>query len=302
MSVNDPGTTVSTAQTVWLAGADNVRLRADFYGPRVPRVLFLHGGGQTRHAWRSSCLALWAEGIPAVSVDLRGHGDSDWDPTGEYRLADMVADVRVILRYLGTPVVVVGASLGGVLGLLAIGEQAEPMPAGLVLIDVAPRIEAAGQRRITAFMASAPDGFASLAEAAERVARYLPHRPKPPSPEGLRKNLRQDPDGLWRWRWDPAFLANFVPRERERRTAMLAAARELELPTLLVHGARSDVVGADGVAEFQDLVPHADYVQVPDATHMVAGDENDAFTVAVTEFVRRALDGSSSYRESRGES
>lgn len=292
MSASESGAVASTIETVWLSGVNAVRLRADFYGPRPPRVLFLHGGGQTRHAWRSTCLALSAAGISAVSVDVRGHGDSDWDPTGEYRLPDMVGDVGAVLRYLGQPVVIVGASLGGVLGLLAAAGQVRPAPAGLVLVDVAPRIEDAGAQRITAFMASAPNGFASLAEAADRVANYLPHRPKPPSPEGLRKNLREDPDGRWRWRWDPAFLTSFVPRDRERRTAMLAAARRLELPTLLVHGTRSDVVGSDGVAEFRDLVPHADYVRVADARHMVAGDENDAFTVAVTEFVRRALDGS----------
>jgi pimeloyl-ACP methyl ester carboxylesterase len=275
------------SSTFDLHSADGVRLRADVWGNTPISVLFLHGGGQTRHAWNSTCIRLAAAGFGSQSLDLRGHGESDWDPSGDYEMDDLVGDVVSALRDIGHPVVLVGASLGGVLGLLAVEKRPVPMPAGLVLIDVTPTIEPAGEERIRTFMASAPDGFATLDEAAERIAQYLPHRPRPPSPAGLRKNLTQHEDGRWRWRWDPQFLANFVPRGTERRQRMIAAARTLDIPTLLVRGRLSDVVADGGVEEFRQLAPTAEYVNVADATHMVAGDENDAFTEAIADFVRR---------------
>jgi pimeloyl-ACP methyl ester carboxylesterase len=280
-------TATQHGRPIELGGVGGVRLKADGWGPAPAEVLFLHGGGQTRHAWRSTCVRLADCGVGSMAVDLRGHGESDWDPSGRYTIDDMVGDVLAVLRDIASPVVVVGASLGGVLGLIALESPPQPVPAGLVLVDVTPTIEQVGQDRIHAFMASAPDGFGSLEEAAASVAAYLPHRPRPPSPGGLEKNLRKGADGRWRWRWDPDFLAHFLPRSDERRERMLRAASTLSVPTLLVRGKLSDVVAERGVQEFRALVPDAEYVDVAEATHMVAGDENDAFTASIVTFVRK---------------
>jgi non-heme chloroperoxidase len=158
----------------------------------------------------------------------------------------------------------------------------------LVLVDVVPRIDPAGAERIGAFMRARPDGFASLDEAAQAVADYVPGRPRPSDTSGLQKNLREGDDGRWRWHWDPAFLGSFGrfdPTERE--ADLVEAARRLTLPTLVVRGGLSDVVSEEGVQEFLALVPQAEYVNVADASHMVAGDRNDAFTRAVVSFLTR---------------
>ena len=68
-----------------------------------------------------------------------------------------------------------------------------------------------------------------------------------------------------------------------------ACARRLTLPTLLVRGGMSDVLSEDGVREFQDLCPHAEYVNVVEAGHMVAGDRNDVFAKAVKDFLARTV-------------
>jgi pimeloyl-ACP methyl ester carboxylesterase len=68
---------------------------------------------------------------------------------------------------------------------------------------------------------------------------------------------------------------------------LLRAAGKLEVPTLLVRGRESDVISLDGVREFQSVAPHAEFVDVSGAGHMVAGDRNDAFTEAVQEFLER---------------
>jgi pimeloyl-ACP methyl ester carboxylesterase len=282
-----------TAAKVTLVGALGNRLAGDRRGPwpSPDHALLLHGGGQTRHAWGGAARALAASGVTALTLDQRGHGDSEWPDAGGYRFEDYAEDLGAVVRAVqaeaGTPPVVIGASLGGLAAMLAIGEAGVPARA-LVLVDVTPRMDREGVTKVLGFMAErAAEGFASLEEAADAIAAYLPHRPRPRSLDGLRKNLRHDPDGRWRWHWDPRFVANRpTPSEREVLEArMVAAARKLTLPTLLVRGASSELVGEAEAREFRDIVPHAVHVDVSGARHMVAGDRNDAFTAAVVAFV-----------------
>jgi pimeloyl-ACP methyl ester carboxylesterase len=76
---------------------------------------------------------------------------------------------------------------------------------------------------------------------------------------------------------------------RELWHQLLDAAGALRVPTLLVRGALSDIVSVDAVAEFRAAVPHASYVDVSEAGHMVASDRNDVFTDAVVEFLTTNL-------------
>ena len=179
----------------------------------------------------------------------------------------------------------VGASLGGIAALLAAGKGAQF--AALVLVDITPRVDMAGVAKVQGFMrANADEGFGSIDEAAAAVAAYLPHRKRPRSTEGLKKNLRLHPDGRWRWHWDPRFLDGRRSVNIERREAeLVAAARRLAMPTLLVRGASSELVREAHAREFLDLVPHATFVDVSGARHMVAGDRNDQFAAAILAFI-----------------
>jgi non-heme chloroperoxidase len=275
------------ARPLALSGRDGLALAADAYGdPARPPVLLLHGGGQTRFAWGGTAQALAAHGWHAVSMDLRGHGESAWDPAGDYSVEAFVEDVHAVVEQLGAPPVLVGASLGGIAALIAEGESHPSLAAALVLVDIAPRIEASGAVRIIQFMAGKPEGFASLEEAADAVASYLPHRRRPSDLTGLAKNLRRTPDGRYRWHWDPRFLEpGHGPRPGQDTDRLRAAARKLVVPTLLVRGRLSDLLSREGADEFLALVPHARFADVSDAGHMVAGDRNDRFTAAVVEFL-----------------
>ncbi|HSJ98541.1 MAG TPA: alpha/beta fold hydrolase [Myxococcota bacterium] len=263
-------------------------MAADSWGdPDRPPVLLLHGGGQTRHAWGGTAEALAREGWHAVALDLRGHGESGWAPDRDYTVEAFVNDVRACATRFGEPPVLVGASLGGICALLAEGEAREPLCAGLVLVDIAVRIEAEGALRIIAFMQARPEGFSDLEDAADAVAAYLPHRQRPRDLSGLARNLRQGPDGRWRWHWDPAFLEpGRGPRPGQDTARLERAARALRVPTLLVRGRLSDLLSEEGARQFLALAPHARFADVSEAGHMVAGDRNDAFTEAVVSFLR----------------
>lgn len=277
--------------------ANGVRLRADDRGDRdAPPVILLHGGGQTRHAWDETAVALAERGWRSLAVDQRGHGESQWAPDGGYDAGDFAADLRDVVTYAGGTPAIVGASLGGMASLLALGapsppEGPGPVPAaGLVVVDVGHRIEAAGVERITWFMRGAPDGFASLEEVADAVAAYNPHRPRPTDLSGLRKNLRQRDDGRWIWHWDPRFLdqrSDRAPADpvEHNRPRLAAAAQRIQVPTLIVRGLVSDLLSPAGVRELQELIPGSELVEVDGAGHMVAGDRNNLFNDAVISFL-----------------
>ncbi len=283
------------AATTEVEGAGGVRLLGDAYGPDggFP-VILLHGGGQTRHSWRTTARNLAEQGWLAWTFDLRGHGDSEWAPDGDYSQEAFADDARRLIWSMPTRPVVVGASLGGISLLMAVGAAPRAAVRALVLVDVAPRIEEAGARRIADFMGTNMEtGFASLDDAADAIQAYNPHRPRPTDLEGLRKNLRQRPDGRWVWHWDPRFRRAPQGSPDETRISLVeperleAAARSLDMPVLLVRGRVSDLLSVEGARLFLDLVPHAEFVDVEGAGHMVAGDRNDAFNSAIVDFLDR---------------
>jgi pimeloyl-ACP methyl ester carboxylesterase len=278
-------------------GAAGNKLVGDRYGSGKRATILLHGGGQTRHAFAGTAAALAAAGWTAITIDQRGHGDSEWIADGSYRLSDFADDAASIAAIVadrhGAPPVVIGASLGGMAAMIAEGKVArQNFPsifAALVLVDVTPRFDPQGAMKIRGFMRGrVREGFASIEEAADAVAEYLPHRPRPSSNEGLRKNLRLHDDGRWRWHWDPAFFDGPAPvssQREQQEAARIEAARTLRIPALLVRGGSSELVREEHAREFLELVPHARFADVAGARHMVAGDRNDVFTAAILDFL-----------------
>ncbi|MGH2864185.1 MAG: alpha/beta fold hydrolase [Solirubrobacteraceae bacterium] len=273
-----------SGSTIWLDGAPGIRLAADAFGAQTaPPILMLHGGGQTRHAWHTTAKSLAEAGWRAITVDLRGHGESTHPRPAAYAPDDFAADVRALIVATAKPPIVIGASLGGIAALLAITEHPAAPAAGLVLVDVAHRFKPQGGRQIVTFMEEHPHGFATLSEAADVVANYLPHRKRPQDISGLRHNLRER-EGRWIWHWDPQIpiQARKIMSAPETLTERLtSAAGRLRQPCLLVRGAESDVLTPGVAHEFIQLAQGATLAEVPSAGHMVAGDNNDAFTAAI---------------------
>jgi pimeloyl-ACP methyl ester carboxylesterase len=285
---------VTGPEPLTLDGTGGVRLAADeWHADGRPTVLLIHGGGQTRHSWGGTAAALQASGRRTVAYDQRGHGTSDRAPDRDYahvRFAEDCAAVCAATRAVdGVPPIAVGASLGGLAALLAEGDLSPGSVSALVLVDITPRMEPAGVARIVGFMLDrVEDGFESLEDAAAAIAAYQPHRPPPDDLSGLAKNLRLDPDGRWRWHWDPDIFLGPTPINGAATAGRFdAAARRLEVPTLLIRGRQSDLVSVETAEEFLAICPHAEFVDVSEAGHMVAGDRNDVFTDAVVSFLDR---------------
>ena len=281
-----------TPKPIEFSGTEGNRLAADLWDGRGHPVLLLHGGGQTRRAWDMTARRVADAGMRAITVDLRGHGESAWAESGDYTFPAYGADVATLVRqtaerFHAAPSVV-GASLGGLSALIAELDHG-PLLDSLVLVDITPRMDVGGVARIVGFMgARMEEGFASLEEAAEAIAGYLPDRRRPRSLEGLRKNLRLGADGRYRWHWDPAMIKgerNINFRARETMERLLASLPRLHLPVLLVRGMHSELVREDYVREFVERAPSASHVDVGGAGHMVVGDRNDVFCAAILDFL-----------------
>lgn len=277
-----------TARRIEIAGYGGITLIADERGPAdAPPVLFLHGGGQTRHAWGGAAGRIAERGWRTIALDLRGHGESDWAPDADYSMTAFSGDVAAVIEFLGVAPVLVGASLGGITAMMTEGQRADNVARALVLVDISPKPNPEGVSRIRDFMESGYVGFDTLDEAAAAIAAYTPQRKREVNYEGLKKVLRQR-EGRWWWHWDPTFMRlppNQAPGsdealERERR-----AMANIHVPTLLVRGMLSDIVTDEGIAELTRGIPQATVVAVSGASHMIAGDKNDAFAEAVIEFL-----------------
>ncbi len=278
--------------TITYRGFEGLTLVADVRGdPDAWPVLFLHGGGQTRHAWGATAEVVANSGWRSITLDLRGHGDSDWAPNKDYSFTAFGADVVAVADQLGHPPVLVGASLGGMSAMLAEGNSDRIVSSGLILVDIAPKTDPEGVARVRKFMESGINGFGTLDEAAAAIAAYTPQRVRAVNPAGLMKVLRER-DGRWYWHWDSEVLSlgrTEVPSRNYQGLVDLALGN-IHVPTMLIRGLLSDVVTQEGVDDLLARKPDVTVVEIGGAAHMIAGDQNDAFSNAVITFLREQVE------------
>ena len=270
-------------------GHGDIKIAGDVWGSNNPElVILLHGGGQTRHAWGETGKKLAEAGYHSVALDLRGHGDSEWDADGDYSIRAYKDDLVSIINEIGKPARLVGASLGGMASLALAGDEINShLCTALIMVDIGIYPDPVGSDRIVNFMLSGEKGFDSLEDVAKSISDYLPHRKKPKDLEGLKKNLRLKSDGRYYWHWDPRFIRR-RPGSRDRRyfDLQLKAAEKVTIPTLLIRGALSDVVTMEDVDYFLSVISHAKFVEIENAAHMIAGDRNDIFAEEAIKFLK----------------
>jgi pimeloyl-ACP methyl ester carboxylesterase len=271
---------------------DDLHLTADVMGDgRRGTVMLAHGGGQTRHSWASTAERLADMGWRAVSLDLRGHGDSAWAADGDYHLERFAEDLIAVAENLPDKPDLIGASLGGMAGMMVEALLAPGTFRTLTLVDIIPRSDPEGVEKIMAFMnANLDHGFESLEAAADSIAAYLPHRPRPNDLSGLGKNLRLGDDGRYRWHWDPRFVTG-VRGGRSLRPMedFEEHCRHIGIPVHLIRGRMSELVSLEAARAFVAGLPRGAFTDVADAGHMVAGDRNDAFLGAAIAFLERVV-------------
>jgi pimeloyl-ACP methyl ester carboxylesterase len=254
---------------------DGLTLCADAFGdPAAPPVLFFHGGGQSRRAWRGSARKVAAAGYYGVTIDLRGHGDSDWADDGDYDVRAYGRDVAALLERFACPVALVGASRGGQASL--IGASHRPGNVSMIMLaDVVPRLRDDGVNDVRCFFEHSARGFATLNEAAD-VLGQLGHD-RPADPASLARAMRQDDAGHYYWQWDPRTVDPRFLNPPSEGEAVEAAAALVRCPVIMVRAEHSNVVTDDGVTHFRSITPQLQVIEAKGVGHMFTGDRNDAF-------------------------
>ena len=253
----------------------------DWGGTGYP-ILFLHGGGLNAHTWDVVALMLH-DGYRCIALDQRGHGDSEWSPSIDYGVETQVRDVEgfIDLLQLKKPVVI-GQSMGG-LNAMGYAARHSDSIAGLVIVDVGPEINQDGAERIRSF-SSTPE-LDSLEEFLERAVKFNPHR----DPEVLRRslfyNLGQLPSGKWILKHDQRRGSEDAARNEAQRERLAKEIAKISCPTLIVRGARSDILSDEGAEKFARSLPRARWVRVEDAGHNVHGDNPRGLLDAIYPFL-----------------
>ncbi|MCZ8130921.1 MAG: alpha/beta hydrolase [Steroidobacteraceae bacterium] len=284
-SAATPSTTAPTTAT--LAGAHGNRLCCTVHpAAGAVGVVFLHGGGQSRHSWRRAAQALQARGFPAFTFDMRGHNDSEWLADGRYRVEDFEADLTALLGQWRVPAILVGASLGGLAALMVAGTDS-PWVRGLVVVDNAPLLSHREVTRYVDFMShGAQNGFASVESAVAHLNAFFPESPV--SPEQVRRGLRETPAGRWVWRWDARIIVGPTSSVAIGYEPLLQArARNVRVPFLMVKAGASDFVTPEAIEDLQRCAPHVEIAVLQGARHMITGDDNLPFVEVAMPFLER---------------
>ncbi|MFN8535621.1 MAG: alpha/beta hydrolase [Dehalococcoidia bacterium] len=256
---------------------DGLRLHYLAWGdPDNPPILMLHGIGQQAHSWDFVAMDLGQDHY-IVSLDQRGHGDSDWSPDHQYTPEAWQSDLESVVDQLGLHnLLLVGLSMGGMNAIRYAAKHQESLR-GLVVVDAGPKTIESGGREIRNFM-KMDDELESFEAFVDRAARYNPLREKESFRGSLQHNLKQLPNGNWTWKYDRYFRDHTIERARPDLWPFV---HELKLPVLIVRGEKSHVMGEEEARVFVDALPDASYVVIPGAGHLVPGDQPDLFSDAL---------------------
>ena len=231
-------------------GFGGVRLEAEAIGDEHdPAILLVHGAGQTRAVWHEVAQALVQSGRRVVSLNLRGHGGSEWPADGRYDFESFVEDLRAVLAQMGGRPVVVAATLGGWIATAALETDAALLAAGLVLVDLPTQLD--------------PEKSAAFGQRLREQAAF---------------------DGGER-AWDVRLLDRLETLDVPARVT--AAASALAMPVLFVRGGLSRLADKETDAAFAAALPNAESVEVADADLLVVTDRTEAFLAHLLDFLDR---------------
>jgi pimeloyl-ACP methyl ester carboxylesterase len=248
---------------------NGLRLRYLEWGrPEALPIICVHGYTSSAEAFNAVARRLEDRGH-IIAMDVRGHGESAWSPDGAYQYADQAGDLGALVDQLGIErFVLIGTSMGGIIAMAYAAQHPQRLR-GLVLNDIGPDVEA-GSTRITGLVGSRPADFASLDEAIEyrrQISPITAGRPLEDQHETALGVLRQQPDGRWAWKMDPAYIEQRVRRGAPVRPQLWPALETLPCPTLVVWGTDSDVLSEAQAKRMTTALPKGELVAVPGVGH-----------------------------------
>ena len=225
-----------------------------------------------------------------MALDFRGHGESDWSDDEDYTREAMQKDLQdFVIKTNSAPVIIIGLSLGGTIGYKYTAAN-QKLVSGLVIIDVAPRLQESGVQRVRKFVEN-KDYFDSIEEMVSAVQAFRPDRTRDQLLASVMRNAKQHDDGRWSWKYDPVLKrqnSRYEQTEKDRME-LWDSLESITCPTLFVRGAESDVVSAETATELVSRMQNASEVTVHGAGHLVTTDNPIGFIESIDPFLKSRL-------------
>ena len=281
--------TPSTSQFVVV---DNLRLHYLDFGdtslppgedPRV-KMLCLHGGAAQAH-WFDFVVAPFLDEYRVLSLDLRGHGDSDWAPPHQYNYPDFARDTGGFIRTLGIgPVLLAGHSMGGMVSIVTAAEFPDEVGT-LVVIDSMMRMS----EERAAELRSIGMGKGKAFDSREAYVAGFRIRPETVSalPEVIRhmatSSCREFEDGQWRNKFDRNVYAQRHPIDGY---AYWTKVGDAKIPSLVIAGGNSNRITPEVRQKLFAAHPEITVATVASAGHHVTLDNPSGYVDALTAYLQ----------------
>ena len=262
----------------------DINLHAIRWGnPKNPTILALHGFGQTAHSWDLIGLSL-AKDYHFISLDQRGHGDSDWSKDKDYSNKAYLNDLKTYIEINQLKsIILMGLSMGGKNAYSYVALNPSVVK-GLIIVDAAPETGDFGKQSIKRFLEQV-DKPASFDDFVDSVKEYNPHRNIDQIRGSLINNLRQLTDGKWTWKYDKHLREHFGKTGNSKEADHWKYLKLIKCPTLIIRGENSQIVSQEIAETMLCHFKKGKLTTISDSGHLVPGDNPKAFHSAVTQFL-----------------
>jgi pimeloyl-ACP methyl ester carboxylesterase len=245
----------------------------------APPLVLLHGIDRIAHTF-DHVAPRFADRYRVIAMDLRGHGDSGWDPDGRYLVEDHAGDLEGLVKALGLRNITLwGNSTGGRVVQVFAGLHPD-LVAAVIAEDVGPErprsIADAYARRVK----QEENGWASTEELLAQMRKAAQPLPDAVLEPYVRYGTKRREDGRVVWKRDPNLVKGFVETELWRYV------RAIEAPVLYVLGGRSTIVPAATQDELKKVLPQVRIVTMPGLGHYPSDERPEEFVKIVDEFLK----------------
>lgn len=258
---------VSAGPTDHVVAVGGLRLHyVDWGSPDQPPLVMVHGLDRVARTF-DHLAAHFDARYRVIALDMRGHGDSGWDPQGRYRVEDHVGDLEGLVAQLGLRGITLwGNSTGGRVVQVFAGLHPD-LVSRVIVEDVGPerprQIADSYRQRV----AREDQGWTSEADLRAELGKANPTMSAAVLDAYVRYGSRRRDDGRIVWKRDPALVNGFVATDLWRFIDNIRA------PILYILGGRSTIVPASTQALLRDRLPAAQIVTLPGLGHYPSDEE-----------------------------
>lgn len=244
-------------------------------------LLLLHGIARVAHTF-DHLAPHFSKNYHVIAVDMRGHGDSDWDTQGAYLVEDYVKDVEALVDQLKLRNIVAwGNSTGGRVAQVLAGLHPDLVSA-VIAEDVGPERPPAISDRRARRMSQEENGWAGVDDLFAQAKIENPRTADPILRAFVQHGSKQRADGRVVWKRDPAIGRGFIPTELWRFV------RQIKAPIIYILGGASTIVPPETQAQLKRALAQAEIVTMPGLGHYPSDEDPAGFLAIADRFLAAA--------------